>query len=230
MVDEATVVPFPHADERQIVAFGGGGFSMEAGNPLLDDYVLDLARARGSAPRVCFLPTASGDADHYIVRFYRAFSGDICEPSHVSLFRRDRGADDLREHILSQDLIYVGGRQRDQPARNLEGTWDRLDPGRGLASRRDPLRPQRRIALLVLGGRHVLPRRGPAGAGPGPVALEQLRPLRQQAGSPRALPPDAQSGHVPGVCGRGRQRSAFPRLAGSSPPSPPAPRPGVVRG
>ena len=24
----------------QIVAFGGGGFSMEAGNPLLDDYVL----------------------------------------------------------------------------------------------------------------------------------------------------------------------------------------------
>jgi len=25
---------------RQIVAFGGGGFSMEAGNPLLDDYVL----------------------------------------------------------------------------------------------------------------------------------------------------------------------------------------------
>src|SRR5436190_44416 len=28
----------------QIVAFGGGGFSMEAGNPLLDDYVLALAR------------------------------------------------------------------------------------------------------------------------------------------------------------------------------------------
>ena len=57
---------------RQIVTFGGGGFSMEAGNPLLDEFVLELTgRPR---PRVCFLPSASGDADHYIVRFYRHFS------------------------------------------------------------------------------------------------------------------------------------------------------------
>ena len=56
---------------RQVVAFGGGGFSQESGNPLLDDYVLGLT---GTAnPRVCFLPTASGDADHYVVRFYNAF-------------------------------------------------------------------------------------------------------------------------------------------------------------
>ena len=119
MKDEATIVQVPHADERQIVAFGGGGFSMEAGNPLLDDYVLELARARSERPRVCFLPTASGDADHYVVRFYRAFSGAGCEPSHVSLFRRDRGAADLREHLLSQDLIYVGGGS----VISLLGTW-----------------------------------------------------------------------------------------------------------
>ncbi|MDX6644173.1 MAG: dipeptidase, partial [Solirubrobacteraceae bacterium] len=93
---------------RQIVAFGGGGFSMEAGNPLMDEYVLGLAaRAR---PRVCFLPSASGDADHYIVRFYQHFAADRCEPSHVSLFRRERGiGGDLREHLLAQDVIYVGG-------------------------------------------------------------------------------------------------------------------------
>jgi peptidase E len=92
---------------RQIVAFGGGGFSMEAGNPLLDDYVLALTKAE--RPRVCFLPSASGDADHYIVRFYRAFSAHRCEPSHISLFRREQGPGDLRRHLLSQDLIYVGG-------------------------------------------------------------------------------------------------------------------------
>jgi peptidase E len=92
---------------RQIVAFGGGGFSMESGNPLLDDYVLGLARSE--RPRVCFLPSASGDADHYIVRFYRAFSAHRCEPSHISLFRREQGPNDLRRHLLSQDLIYVGG-------------------------------------------------------------------------------------------------------------------------
>jgi dipeptidase E len=92
---------------RQIVAFGGGGFSMESGNPLLDDYVLGLAGA--VRPRVCFLPSASGDADHYIVRFYRAFPADRCEASHISLFRREQGPADLREHLLEQDLIYVGG-------------------------------------------------------------------------------------------------------------------------
>jgi len=92
---------------RQIVAFGGGGFSMEAGNPLLDDYVLGLCR--GERPRVCFLPSASGDADHYVVRFYRAFLAERCEASHVSLFRREQGPSDLREHLLAQDLIYVGG-------------------------------------------------------------------------------------------------------------------------
>ena len=82
---------------------------MEAGNPLLDDYVL---RQTGvERPKVCFVPTASGDADHYVVRFYRAFSPTRCEPSHLSLFRRDRAAagGDIAEHLLSQDLIYVGG-------------------------------------------------------------------------------------------------------------------------
>ncbi len=91
---------------KQIVAFGGGGFSMESGNPLLDDYVMGLT---GSAePKVCFLPTASGDADHYLVRFYNAFR-ERAKPSHVSLFRRERGASDVRSHLLSQDMIYVGG-------------------------------------------------------------------------------------------------------------------------
>jgi len=65
----------------QIVAFGGGGFSMEAGNPLLDDYVVSLTAAR--RPRVCFVPTASGDADHYVVRFYRTFAAAGCDPSHI---------------------------------------------------------------------------------------------------------------------------------------------------
>jgi len=91
----------------QIVAFGGGGFSMEAGNRLLDDYVLALTGK--PRPRGCFLPTASGDADHYVVRFYQHF-GPWAEASHLSLFRRERGCRrEPREHLLSQDLIYVGG-------------------------------------------------------------------------------------------------------------------------
>jgi peptidase E len=101
----------------QIVAFGGGGFSMEWGNTLLDDHVLGLTGLK--RPRVCFLPTASGDADHYVVRFYRAFPASRCEPSHISLFRRETGVGDPRAHLLAQDLVYVGGGS----LVSLLGTW-----------------------------------------------------------------------------------------------------------
>jgi dipeptidase E len=94
----------------QILALGGGGFSMEKDGSALDDYALSLTGRR--RPKVCFLPTASGDADHYVVRFYRRFATS-CEASHISLFRRDQGTggveDDLGAHLLRQDLIYVGG-------------------------------------------------------------------------------------------------------------------------
>jgi len=107
----------------QILALGGGGFSMEAGNPLVDDFALEIASPPApQRPRVCFMPTASGDADHYIVRFYRRFSA-VAECSHVSLFRRDKGAGavegDIERHLLAQDLIYVGGGS----LLSLLGTW-----------------------------------------------------------------------------------------------------------
>ena len=90
---------------------------MEAGNVLLVEHALTLTGV--PCPRVCFLPTASGDADHYIVRFYRAFTAGRCQPSHVSLFRRDGGACDLASHLLEQDLVYVGGGS----VISLLGTW-----------------------------------------------------------------------------------------------------------
>jgi dipeptidase E len=90
---------------------------MEWGNTLLDDHVLSLTGVE--RPRVCFLPTASGDADHYIVRFYRAFAATRCEPSHISLFRRETGVGDPHAHLLEQDLVYVGGGS----LISLLGTW-----------------------------------------------------------------------------------------------------------
>jgi peptidase E len=114
--DMGTLVPMS-ARPPQIVAFGGGGFSMEWGNPLLDDHVLSLTGV--PCPKVCFLPTASGDADHYVVRFYRAFPASRCEPSHISLFRRETGVGDPYAHLLAQDLIYVGGGS----LVSLLGTW-----------------------------------------------------------------------------------------------------------
>lgn len=89
----------------QIIAMGGGGFSMEPDNLALDRYI--LAQAGGSNPAVCFLPTASGDADGYVVKFYASFTGLDCRPCHLSLF--GRAPADIGAFLLEQDVIYVGG-------------------------------------------------------------------------------------------------------------------------
>jgi dipeptidase E len=90
---------------RQIIALGGGGFSMEPENPLLDLYI--LAQSPETNPKVCFIPTASGDSEGYISRFYTAFETHVCRPSHLSLFRPPTR--DLESYILEKDIIYVGG-------------------------------------------------------------------------------------------------------------------------
>jgi dipeptidase E len=91
--------------EPTIVAIGGGGCGIEPENRALDDYLLGLT---GKAqPRVLFIPTASGDNDAYIARFYHAFAGERCHPMHLPLFQRTTR--DLRSLLLQQDMIYVGG-------------------------------------------------------------------------------------------------------------------------
>jgi dipeptidase E len=92
--------------DLQILAMGGGGFSMEPENPLLDDYLLGLASA-DRKPRVCFVPTASGDSDGYSARFLEAFGEERAEASVLSLF--DRTVVDLEGFLLEQDIVYVGG-------------------------------------------------------------------------------------------------------------------------
>jgi dipeptidase E len=100
---------------KQIIAMGGGGFSMEPENPALDRYVLAQAGKRN--PAVCFLPTASGDADGYIVSFYSAFTQLECRPSHLSLFRPSTA--DLAAYLLEKDVVYVGGGN----TRSMLGLW-----------------------------------------------------------------------------------------------------------
>lgn len=78
---------------------------MEPGNPLLDDFILGLTGKR--QPKVCFLATASGDADSYIERFYMAMPRRRCRASHLGLFKRAH-ANPLTV-LLRQDVIYVGG-------------------------------------------------------------------------------------------------------------------------
>lgn len=95
----------PPITQGQIVAFGGGGFAMEPDNPLLDDYILSLTGK--DRPRVCLIPTASGDNAAWVDRFYELFTEDRCEPSHLALF--SRSVDDLYAFLSGQDVIYASG-------------------------------------------------------------------------------------------------------------------------
>ena len=90
---------------RQIIAMGGGGFSMEPENLLLDKYI--LTQVKNDLPKVCFVPTASGEQLNYMERFYKAFKTLPCKPSHLSLFEPEFS--DLESFVLDQDILYVGG-------------------------------------------------------------------------------------------------------------------------
>jgi dipeptidase E len=89
----------------QTITIGGGGFSMEPQNLLLEEYILNSARS--ARPRVCFVPTASGDSETYIEAFYTSFTQLGAVPSHLQLFRLT--IRDIRAFLLQQDVIYVGG-------------------------------------------------------------------------------------------------------------------------
>jgi peptidase E len=89
---------------RQIIPIGGGGFYRDAENLELEKYVIRQTGA--DSPRVAFVPTASGEPDHYVASFYSAFLKLGCMPSVLTFFKR---TPDLRSFLLNQDVIYVGG-------------------------------------------------------------------------------------------------------------------------
>ncbi len=94
-------------DKRRLLVIGGHEFSRKQGNEALRDYMLGLTDAE--RPRICLLATASGDPDDQISAFRRSLGESECEVSHVSLFRLDDEPSAIREHVLGQDIIYVGG-------------------------------------------------------------------------------------------------------------------------
>jgi peptidase E len=90
-----------------VLTLGGGGFSgSEDGSSLLDDLLLSLTGK--DRPRVCFVPTASGDDSGYAERFLDAFAGRA-ETRVLSLFCKDPWGYGEPGTVLDQDVVYVGG-------------------------------------------------------------------------------------------------------------------------
>jgi peptidase E len=100
-----------------LLALGGGGFTCKPGDPPLDDLILDLSDK--AEPRILFLPTAGGDATAQIQSFYATYGNRPCRAEHLSLFRLEDSLRSLRDIVLDQDIIYVGGGSM----RNLLAIW-----------------------------------------------------------------------------------------------------------
>ncbi len=88
--------------DRHIVALGGG---QDVGDPAYT-YIAGLVEARAK-PRVCFLPTASGAVPISVLRFLSVFPSERFEVNYLDLFVRD--GRDIRDFVLSHDLVFVGG-------------------------------------------------------------------------------------------------------------------------
>lgn len=115
---------------RRILCIGGHDFTGRPEDRAITDLIATMAiRGRpqepGEEPRVCLLPTASGDAAEQRVRFFAAFADRGCAPSDVSLFKLAQRPVALRDHLLSQDVIYVGGGSMV----NLLAVWEAHDVG-----------------------------------------------------------------------------------------------------
>ena len=89
---------------KQIIAIGGGGFGRNPGEGIIERYILEQTKKK--IPKICFIPTATGDNESYKVSFYETFTKLKCQPSHLDFFKR---TPDLRKLILNQDVIFVGG-------------------------------------------------------------------------------------------------------------------------
>jgi len=89
---------------KNIVAIGGGGFGRFLGTLEIEKYIISLVTNK--RPKVCFIPTASGERILYKLNFYRAFSKLDCITSHIDFFSR---TENLEDKVFAQDIIYVGG-------------------------------------------------------------------------------------------------------------------------
>jgi len=91
----------------RILVMGGHEFDRLDGNEAIVEHIISLTGKEN--PRICLLPTASGDPEDQISRFRRSFGSRGCEVSDISLFRLGANPIDVSAHLMKQDAIYVGG-------------------------------------------------------------------------------------------------------------------------
>lgn len=90
-----------------IVSIGGGNIR-ELETLAIDKYIVDLANKE--CPRALFIPTASGDIQTYIDVFNNVYGEKLkCITDTLLLVNSNLSEKEIKDKILSSDIIYVGG-------------------------------------------------------------------------------------------------------------------------
>ena len=99
---------------RRILAIGGGGFMMEGQRSPIDQQIVALAghNCVGRKPRICLIPTPTGDAESVIAEFNDAY-GAMAETFQLTPLRKPRSNSlpmrDIARNLLTMDAVFVSG-------------------------------------------------------------------------------------------------------------------------
>lgn len=105
---------------KAIVAIGGGEIKTK-GTAAIDREIIRLSNRRN--PKLLFIPTASSDSERYWKSVRECFGGFLkCKTDVLFLIKGRLAHEQIREKILSADVIYVGGGNTLQMMR----VWRRL--------------------------------------------------------------------------------------------------------
>jgi dipeptidase E len=95
------------AKTKNIIAIGGALAKSQTAGPLLLDYVFSISGKE--RPNVLIVNTASGDEESTAAWTFRAIRQLACVPTELTFFKRTPLPKEMRELILSQDVIWVNG-------------------------------------------------------------------------------------------------------------------------
>jgi len=90
----------------KIIAIGGGELR-KGETEAIDKYIVNLAGNEN--PKLLFIPTASYDAQGYIELVENKFRELGCYVDSLCLITKSYNEEQIREKVLSSDIIYVGG-------------------------------------------------------------------------------------------------------------------------
>ena len=124
---------------RQIISIGGGGFGRNPGQGIIEQYILDQTKKR--RPKICFIPTATGDLEAYKLNYYATFANLNCQPTHLDFFKR---TPDLENLILKEGPETIAA----LVAEPVMGAGGVIPPSEGYFQAIQPILKKYKIALI----------------------------------------------------------------------------------